>query len=64
VSLGGWKLPNSAISPEQLAVRSQSRQSQQILLGFSIDQQQIGLHVAFAIATPISTEIMISMPRF
>jgi len=55
--------PCAVISAEEFAVRTEPCQPESFGVGFSVDEQQVRLDVAFAIARPIAGEIMIAMPR-
>ena len=46
---------------EKLTVRSKPCQSQGVRVGLAVNQQQVGLDVAFAIARPIAGKIMIAV---
>jgi hypothetical protein len=51
------------LSSEKLTVGTESSQTQKVICTLSIDQQEIRFDVAFAIACPISAQIVISPTR-
>ena len=48
-------------SAEKLAVRAESCQSEGVGVGLAVDEQQVGLDVAFPIACPITRKVVIAV---
>lgn len=55
-----WRTRRLA-SAEQLAMGAKPRQSQGVGVGLAVDQQQVGLDVAFAVARPIAGKIVVAV---
>lgn len=63
---GGWRCLasmyfNRTGSTEKLAVRAKPRQSQSVGIRLAVDQQQVGLDVAFTVACPIAAQVMVAV---
>jgi len=48
-------------STEKLAVRAKSRQSEGVGIRLAVDQQQVGLDVAFTVACPIAAQVVVAV---
>src|SRR3546814_665440 len=46
---------------EYLAMRAKAREAQRFVVGLGVDQHQIGLDVAIAVARPIAAQIMVAV---
>lgn len=45
-------------------MRAEAGQNQQVVADFAIDEQQVGLDMAFAITNPVAGEIVVTVTRF
>ena len=52
---------NRSGSTEKLTVRAKPRQSEGVGIRLSIDQQQVGLDVAFTVACPLAAQVMVAV---